>query len=117
MTYGLCERGQLINAFIREELDHKETPAFLEHIRSCPKCYDDLEMNYLIHMALNELDGADADYSLGDAMDKALERADQKHRRRTAGRVALYVVGTLLIWVAAYMALHLVRDGVFGTLF
>ena len=47
----------------------------------------------------------------------SLERADQKHRRRTAGRVALYVVGTLLIWVAAYMALHLVRDGVFGTLF
>ncbi|MBR0106578.1 MAG: zf-HC2 domain-containing protein, partial [Lachnospiraceae bacterium] len=40
-----CARaGQLINAFIREELDHKETPAFLEHIRSCPKCYDDLEM-------------------------------------------------------------------------
>ena len=112
-----CARaGQLINAFIREELDYKETPAFLEHIRSCPKCYDDLEMNYLIHMALNELEGADADYSLGDAMDKALARAEMKHRRMTRGRVAAYVLLTIVIWAAAFVILHLIRDGVFGAL-
>ncbi len=110
-----AKAGQLINAFIREELDYKQTPDFLEHIRTCPKCYDDLEMNYLIHTALNELEGANADYSLGDAMNKALRRAEVKHRRKTRTRVAAYVIITIVIWVAAFAVLHLVRDGVFGS--
>ena len=107
-----CDKArQLINAFIEDKMDYAVTPEFLEHVKNCPECYEDLELNYLIYSALNELDGSTENYSLTDAMNKALKDAELRHTARTSGRVALYVIITCAIWFGVAVVMHFLRNG------
>ena len=108
-----CTRArQLIDDFIGEKLDYAEAPAFLEHVRGCAECYDDLELNYLIHTALNELEGEDASYSLGTAMKSAMAAAEHRHAAQTRRRVVIYVMMTLGFWAAVFLLLSAIRAGI-----
>ena len=52
-----CEEALLkIDAYINDSLSCKETEEFLEHIRECPECYDELETYYTISVGTKYLE-------------------------------------------------------------
>lgn len=69
----------LITAFINDELEIDELEEFIEHVRSCEECSEELEVYYALLTAMKELD-EDRNLSnnyrqeLNDKLDRAEER-------------------------------------------
>lgn len=49
------EAEELINGYINRTLKAKELEGFLDHVRRCPSCYDELETYFIVNEALNQL--------------------------------------------------------------
>ena len=48
-----CERAlHLIDKYIDNKLSPRELREFIEHVRSCPECYDELETFYVINVGM-----------------------------------------------------------------
>ena len=50
------ETEQFIQLYIDDQLTGPQLRDFLTHIESCPKCYEEMEINYLIKEALLRLE-------------------------------------------------------------
>lgn len=52
-----CQETQSnIMNYISHHLNNEQTKSFIEHIRSCPNCQDELEINYIVMVGLQQLD-------------------------------------------------------------
>ncbi|MCR5591525.1 MAG: zf-HC2 domain-containing protein [Lachnospiraceae bacterium] len=54
----VCEQN--MNAFIENKLVGEHLWQFLTHVESCPDCYEELEIKYLIAEALGRLENGEA---------------------------------------------------------
>lgn len=75
-----CMKAQsLITAFINDELEISEQEEFIEHIRSCDDCSEELEVYYALLTAMKQLD---EDKNLSDdfrhELNEKLDRAEEK---------------------------------------
>ena len=49
-----CQNAQsMVLNFINNKLDKEETKEFIEHIRSCKDCWEELEIYYVMLIGLN----------------------------------------------------------------
>lgn len=105
-----CREAQsLINQFIDDRMDDDTAKAFIEHVRKCPSCYDDLEVNYTVMTVIRLLEDGDETLNLPKQLDRKIEEKElkiqQHHRswmmRRTVG--VLICVAGIFILTAALM--------------
>lgn len=55
-----CKTAQsLVIPYINDQLSDEETEDFLEHIENCKECYEELEIHFAVHYALQKLDEDD----------------------------------------------------------
>ena len=55
-----CKTAQsLVIPYINGQLNDEETEEFLEHIENCKECYEELEIHFTVHYALQKLDEDD----------------------------------------------------------
>ena len=53
-----CQNAQsMVLNFINNKLDKEETKAFIEHVRDCKDCWEELEIYYVMLVGLKQLDG------------------------------------------------------------
>ncbi|MBQ9420663.1 MAG: zf-HC2 domain-containing protein [Lachnospiraceae bacterium] len=104
-----------INAYLKDELTDEELNEFLLHLRSCPKCNEELEINYIVNEGVERLDRNKADYNLSAAYEKAKEDS----RRYIAGRKGMirlsYIVGTLMFWMMLVTTFVFLRITILGS--
>ena len=73
-----CRKAQqMINGYIKDTLDERELQAFLDHVRECPSCYEELEIYYTIHLALDYLDDGHGAVNPGQQL---VREIDAKYR-------------------------------------
>ena len=52
-----CQNAQsMVLNFINNKLDKEETRAFIEHVRDCKDCWEELEIYYVMLVGLKQLD-------------------------------------------------------------
>lgn len=52
-----CQNAQsMVLNFINNKLDKEETKAFIEHVRDCKDCWEELEIYYVMLVGLKQLD-------------------------------------------------------------
>ncbi len=104
-----------INAYLKDELTDEELNEFLLHLRSCPKCNEELEINYIVNEGVERLDRNKADYNLSAAYEKAKEDS----RRYIAGRKGMirfsYIVGTVMFWMMLVTTFVFLRITILGS--
>ena len=72
------EAQQLMSSFIEDKMDEETLEAFIDHVRSCPSCYDDLEVYYMVMSGIRQLDEEeDADFIIYNTC-TVRENANQK---------------------------------------
>ena len=75
-----CEEAlQKITPYIENRLQPRELEAFIEHIKQCPSCYDELETYFIVHEVTHQLDDDSSDSVLD--FKKLLEQDIRKSRR------------------------------------
>lgn len=108
-----CREAQsLITAFINDELDISELEVFVEHIRSCDECSEELEVYYALLTAMKQLDedknlSIDFRQELNDKLDRVEERII--HLRFNYYRKKGVLVLMLVLLVAFFSIQHYIN--------
>lgn len=104
------EARKLIIPFIHDELSMEETRDFLQHVRGCKACMDELEIYYIVEAGLDKSDGEDIDYNLTAALNSHIREVYQKIFILFIGRVLKYSINTLMffgVFIIAMMQLRI----------
>lgn len=91
-----CRQAEkLVLPYINEELNEKDLEAFLNHVRICPSCKEELEIYYTVYVGLRQLDAGTGVYDLAGTLEESLDTAWMKVRTVRLRRVICYAVNTL----------------------
>ena len=75
------EAERLIPAFLNDELDNWQMEAFLEHVKECKDCEEELTIQLMVKVGLERLEDAST-FHLGNELKKQIERGEEMLRRR-----------------------------------
>lgn len=89
------EAEKMVMPYINYELGEKELEAFLNHIRSCASCKEELEIYYTVAVGLKQLDSGTGAYDITGALEDSLDLAWLKVRTIRLRKVITYAVNTL----------------------
>lgn len=100
-----CKKFEgLIPEFVDKKLDYATTKLFLEHIKSCSQCKEELNIQFLVNEGLVRLEEGEA-FDLQQEMHELLGQARKKVRLHERilkhGRV---IEGILMLAIAALVA-------------
>ena len=101
------EASALMQPYLDDQLTDRELTDFLGHIRSCHKCRDELETNYMVDRTVRFLNGeAGEDVSLNltpllaEDIERKILRLQSRRNLRILRRVILGLVLVLIVLVA-----------------
>lgn len=107
-----CKKAQkMVIPYIRRELRDRELEEFISHIRECKECYEELEIYFTIHFALQKLDEEkDVSYNIQKMLQDDLRLSERRVYRRKLVRIwswglmALAELILIIVLVTQYQA-------------
>lgn len=105
MTCKECQN--MIHDYLKNRLKAKELEGFIEHVRSCPDCYEELETYFIIGLATRVLEeGADVSYDIKAMLLQELQEKELMLKRKKRKKRILAVVIVLLLAADILMTLQ-----------
>ena len=95
------ETQQMIYCYLNNNLNERELQAFLDHVMECPSCYEELEIYYTIHVALDYLE----DEEKGTTNPAQRLRKELQDRYRTLRRHRMFRSFQIILVGMAFAAL------------
>lgn len=107
-----CKEVQkLVTKYIDKDMTEKELAMFLEHIEHCKECYEELEINYTIYLALMQLDDdLGASYDINAMLLEELKSSKKYIVRKRAFdsfKNALYIVSMVVLIIVVMIRIRL----------
>lgn len=94
------EAEKMVVPYMKDELSPTELEDFLDHIKTCENCREELEIHYMVDVGLKKLDEADGTYDIvGDLKRKVAESY------RTLRHISIFQITTYAITTLGGMAL------------
>lgn len=102
----------MVTRFIDHSLSVNELEEFLDHIETCPSCYDELETYFIVHEAMQQLDEKED----GTVLDfkKLLEQEIRRSRRSIRQKRGLRFTLGLICMAAAVVLCVFVIFAILG---
>lgn len=92
---------QKITPYIERKLNDRETEEFIEHVRGCEACSEELEVYFTIYYALAQLDKEDNDvYNIKELLEKDLKQSEDRVKKHNIVRFYRRLLMTLIGIVA-----------------
>ncbi len=105
-----CQNAQsMVLNFINNKLDKEETRAFIEHVRDCKDCWEELEIYYVMLVGLKQLDEGEelaADFRKklqNEVESRYVEIERESNLKHIAKIITILVTAAILIWMFAYL--------------
>ena len=105
-----CQNAQsMVLNFINNKIDKEETKAFIEHVRDCKDCWEELEIYYVMLVGLKQLDEGEelaADFRKklqNEVESRYVEIEREVKRKHIAKIITILVTAAILIWMFAYL--------------
>ncbi|MDD3277895.1 MAG: zf-HC2 domain-containing protein [Lachnospiraceae bacterium] len=77
------EITKMVSRYIDNQLNDKEMESFIQHVRSCPSCYEELETYFIISLATRVLDDSSAaNYNIKALLEQNLKENEKRLRHR-----------------------------------
>ena len=94
--------------YIKDELSPKDLESFLEHIKTCPNCYDELETLFTITVGIKYLEEEHHEsYNIPQMLKDDLKKKDRKlKKRKEFHRLLWNLLLVVLIGVAAFFIIR-----------
>ncbi|MCM1182752.1 MAG: hypothetical protein NC337_05200 [Roseburia sp.] len=94
-----CKEAQrCIRSFFADELNMGEAKSFVEHVRSCKDCMEELTIEYLLSEGVSRLENAD-DIDVESELEERLNRVINRKRIHTQLKAGLFLVAFVLICI------------------
>ncbi len=92
-----CKETQhCIQLFLKDELDDGAAQKFVEHVRSCNECMEELTIEYLLSEGMSRLENAD-DIDVQKELEEMLNRTMARVRRKKQLKAGLFLLISLLL--------------------
>lgn len=105
-----CQNAQsMVLNFINNKLDKDETKEFIEHVRDCKDCWEELEIYYVMLVGLKQLDegeelAEDFRKKLQNEVDSRYVEIEREQKRQSAVKIVTALVASvILIWMFVYL--------------
>ena len=105
-----CQNAQsMVLNFINNKLDKEETKAFIEHVRDCKDCWEELEIYYVMLVGLKQLDegeelAADFRKKLQNEVESRYGEIEREAKRKHIVKIiTILVTAAILIWMFVYL--------------
>lgn len=85
------EAEKLIRKFIDDELDYRESIQFMEHVKECGNCKEELAIQFLVSEGMANLEQGGA-FDLQGELDKRMEKVEKRIVRNENLRYISYVI-------------------------
>lgn len=96
-----CQKTQVcIDEYLKGTISDNDLEEFVYHIKSCPACFEDLEIYYIVDIAQKYLDGdgeQEESYHIIRLLEKDIQDKLMKMRRRQHLRMFMFILGCLLL--------------------
>ncbi|MBD5470388.1 MAG: hypothetical protein HDR19_04560 [Lachnospiraceae bacterium] len=93
------ETQRCIHLFLKDELEGTAQEAeFVDHVRSCSECMEELTIEYLLSEGINRLENAD-EIDVQKELEEMLNRAMLHVRRRKQLKAGLFLLASMLICI------------------
>lgn len=78
----------MVNRYINHTLTVEEMEGFLDHIRECTSCYEELETYFIVHEAIQQLneEGSDSTLDFKQLLEQDIRRSRRYIRTKKASR-------------------------------
>lgn len=103
-----CKRAEnLVSAYIKKDMSLNELKEFINHVKSCPSCYDELQTYYMVYFAMEHLENGESNssYNLNNVLLEDLKHRERYVRRERIRRVFLAAVCAFAILLAVFLFL------------
>ncbi len=108
---------QMITPFIEHRLNDREMEAFIEHIRGCKACSEELEVYFTIYYALEQLDhDRQGSYDIKQLLEQELQRAEKTLQKHNIVKFYRKTLMGLIGIVAAVFAVTAVQTLLYGSI-
>ena len=105
-----CQNAQsMVLNFINNKLDKEETKEFIEHIRDCKDCWEELEIYYVMLIGLKQLD--EGEELVTDFKEKLQSEVDNRYnaiargqRRKNMVKITSVTISVAVtVWLLMYL--------------
>lgn len=94
-----CKEAQaLVIPYINQELTIDELEPFMEHIKTCKECREELEIYYIAMVGVRQLDTEGDISNIKEDLEKTIASSNFKVWGRKNLLIAKYAVATLAFW-------------------
>lgn len=99
-----CKEAQaLVIPYINQQLSMDEVEAFIEHVRGCKVCQEELEIYYIAMVGVRQLDTEGDISDIKEELKKTITASLFKVKVRRNFRIVKYAVLTLSFWSTLVM--------------
>ena len=92
------EAEKMVVPYMKDELSPTELEDFLDHIKTCDNCREELEIYFTVDVGIRQLDEGTGTYNIKGALETALEISRQRIHTLYLLQTARYAVNTLCFW-------------------
>jgi hypothetical protein len=94
-----CKETQRnIPLFLKDELDRDVAGEFVNHVRSCNECMEELNIEYLLYEGLNMLENSDS-IDVQRELEEKLERITNREKLHKQLKAGLFLVASLIFCI------------------
>lgn len=94
-----CKEAQaMVIPYINQELTIEELEPFLEHVRMCKECREELEIYYIAIVGVRQLDSEGDISNIKEELEHTLAASHFKVRAKKHFLIFKYAVSTLAFW-------------------
>lgn len=105
-----CKEAQaMVIPYINQELTIEETEAFLEHVKTCKECKEELEIYYIAMVGVRQLDSEGDISDIKEDLRHTLAASHFKVRAKKHFLILKYAVSTLAFWGTVLTVLVQIR--------
>lgn len=106
---------QMIARYMKHDLEPEEMENFIQHVKGCSECYEELEIYYTIESGLRQLDSEVMNFqNLKNRLDGELYYAETSLKRHRRFKVFGYTINTLAFWGVIYSIALVLRILIMG---
>lgn len=106
MDCRTCE--SMVTRYINHSLTVEELEAFLDHVESCPSCYEELETNFVVHEALQQLDETDdGNLDFRSLLEQDIHKSRRYLRKNRLFHLMVGVLCMIMIGTAATLIIFI----------
>ena len=99
-----------IPMFIENKLDSLDTFSFVEHVRNCKACAEELSVEYLVLVGVKRLDSASA-FNLNKELDELIARNTEKAKKKRRLSRIVFLAAIFLAIVGGYFVAEALIPG------